>query len=442
MVPGIFKIGGDYSDLARSYERNVLAQRKAATEAFDKYFNENLKNIDPNAVRPQDRLAFDALLKKWKDFGIANKKAILSDPAAKRTHEEMFTNLSRLVQDSKDRIEAAKPLLNQLDDPQNKYRINYTKAFASIDANDQPLLIQDQSGNWVKNPNSIRLDFKQNYWKPEVIEKNKFFDAVSLGKDPVEVYGSLIPNDPKVNPRAAELMGRYEILQPKIVEYPKNSILEMAKEAEALVVRDPKYKDAFEAEYQTIPKREYDELNNLYQTYFPGQEIKGGLELAKAQAIKYAVGRRKEELIPVPDKDRLEKKRQAERAQDKRDADRKTGGSSVNVYDVIAGEVVPSDDYTGIINLSTNKIPAKLSLAMRGLGYKAGFGGVDVNVQNGKIISVAPAGFAGIGALNAPITRADILIGQQKAGKDIDWGSSTGGKQQTKKGSDPLGLGF
>lgn len=434
MVPGIFKIGGDYSDIARSYERNVQAERKAASEAFNKYFNEQLKNIDPNAVRPQDRTAFDALFNEWKTVGIANKKAILKDPAARRAHEEMFTNLSRFVQDSKGRVELAKPLLNQLDNPENKYRINFTKAFASIDANNQPLLIQDQSGRWVKNPNSIPLDFKQNYWNPEVIDKNKFFQTVALGKDPVEVYGSLVPNDPKVNPRAAELMSRYEILQPRIVEYPVASILDMAKEAEALFLRDPKYADAFTAEYQTIPKKDYDELNNLYQTYFPGQEIKGGRELAKAQAIKYAVGRRKEELVPVPDKDRLEKKRLSERAQDKRDADRRSdaGGVSVNVYDVI-DVGLPSADYTGTINLPNDKVPPKLLLAMRGLGYEPGFKGVDLVINNGTITSAAPAGFVSFGKPKAPIGREEILIGQQKAGAKINWGSKT---KKKKSGSE------
>lgn len=442
MTPGIFKIGGDYSDIASSYAKNVEARRKAASEAFDRYFNEQLKAIDPNAVRPQDRAAFDALYKEWKDVGIANKKAILSNPAAKRAHEDMFANLSRFVQDSKARTEGRKPLLSILDDKQNQYRINFPKAFAAMDAHDRPLKIQDASGKWIDNTpifddkgnlvsGSMAIDFKQNFWNPTPVDKTKFFNSVTLGRQPVKVIGDPIPNDPKVNPRAQSLLSRFEILQPEITEYPRETIIQMGKDAEALVLRSPEYEDGFNAELQTLSKKQYDELLATLQNYFPGEDIKTAAQLAKAQTIKYAVDQRKQENAVVPDKNRLEKRRLSERAQDRAERRRSGGdeGPSVNVYDVIYDDAGIPANYTGTYNLPRSKVPAKLRLAMGGIGYKPGFGGVDLEVQNGKIISAAPSGFSSFGNPTAPITRDEILIGQQKAGAKINWGKKKSGSE-------------
>jgi len=437
MVPGMFKVGGDYSDIASQYVKNfnyIQEKRKAADDAFDKYIQTQAGKVDQNAVRSQDREALDGMYKDWVSYGIKNKKRIVSDPAAKMEFENKGRSLSRFVEDSKNEEKKKSPL----PEVYRSGKVVREKAIEAIASHDQPLLIKEPTtGQWIQNPNRKSLDFTETIWNAKTPNIAEIVTKVGSGKKRIKIEGVPLQNDPKTA-EGRDRLNRYKMLRPIKEQYTPQSVKEIGDLTADYALSDESIKNGFDFEYENIKsKPEYDALNNAYKRYYgKDQNISDGLSYARAKGVLFAeqAGDMYEE--EIEDTQRLDARSQARKAQSEARADARSGGvPSVNVFDVI-DVGLPDPSYTGTLNLPNNKVPAKLRLAMKGIGYEPGFNGVDILVENGQIIGVAPAGFAGgLTKANAPITREEILIGQQKAGQKIDWGKKS-------KSKDRLGLGF
>lgn len=440
MVPGMFKVGGDYSDIASQYVKNfnyIQEKRRAADDAFDKYIQTQTKTVDPNALRSVDREAFDQMYKDWVGYGVKNKKRIVSDPNAKMEFENMGRSLSRFVEDSKEQEKMKAPL------PEiwKSGKVVREKAIERVASHDGPLLIKEPTtGRLIQNPNRKSLDFTETIWNAKTPNIAEIVNKVGSGKKMNEITGAALPNDPNTA-EGQWRIANYKVLRPVKKEYTTESIKEIGDLTAEYALSDESIKNGFDFEYENIKlKPEYDALNSVYKRYYGvNQNISDGLSLARAKGALFAEKAGDVSNVEANDEARILQRQANQRAASESRADRRASGTpSVNVFDVI-DVGLPDPSYTGTFNLPTNKVPAKLTLAMQGLGYQPGFNGVDLQVENGKIVSAAPAGFVGFGKKSAPITREEILIGQQKAGQKIDWGkkSNSGGGSK-----DRLGLGF
>ena len=437
MVPGMFKVGGDYSDIASQYVKNfnyIQEKRRAADDAFDKYIQTQTKTVDPNALRSVDREAFDQMYKDWVGYGVKNKKRIVSDPNAKMEFENMGRSLSRFVEDSKEQEKMKAPLPEMW----KSGKVVREKAIERIASHDGPLLIKEPTtGRLIKNPNRKSLDFTETIWNAKTPNIAEIVNKVGSGKKMNEITGAALPNDPNTA-EGQWRIANYKVLRPVKKEYTTESIKEIGDLTAEYALSDESIKNGFDFEYENIKlKPEYDALNSVYKRYYGvNQNISDGLSLARAKGALFAEKAGDVSNVEANDEARILQRQANQRAASESRADRRASGTpSVNVFDVI-DVGLPDPSYTGTLNLPNNKVPAKLRLAMKGIGYEPGFNGVDILVENGKIIGAAPAGFAGgLTKANAPITREEILIGQQKAGQKIDWGKKS-------KSKDRLGLGF
>jgi hypothetical protein len=448
MVPGMFKVGGDYSDIASQYVKNfnyIQEKRRAADDAFDKYIQTQTKTVDPNAVRSVDREAFDQMYKDWVGYGVKNKKRIVSDPNAKMEFENMGRSLSRFVEDSKEQEKKKSPL----SDAWRSGKVVREKAIEAIASHDQPLLIREPTtGQLIANPNRKSLDFTETIWNAKTPNIAEIVTKVGSGKKRIKIEGVPLQNDPNTV-EGRDRLNRYKMLRPIKEQYTPQSVKEIGDLSADYALSDESIKNGFDFEYENIKsKPEYDALNNAYKRYYgKDQNISDGLSYARAKGVLFAekAGDMYEE--EIEDTQRLDARSQARKAQSEARADARSrarsGGTpmpTTNVFDVISttyaggkiekGKVldVNGKPVTGVITLRSGEVPAELAVPMKSIGMEVGKSNL-VKVKDGVIQSIKP------GRLGE-VSRSMILVGQQKfdterKGEGYKWGET-----------DTLDLGF
>lgn len=456
MVPGMFKVGGDYSDIAAQSVKNfnyIQEKRKAADNAFDKYIETQSKTVDPNAVRPVDREAFDTMYKDWINYGIKNKKRIVSgDPAAKMESDAMLRGLSRFVDDSKTEL---KKELVQLPEVWKSGKVVRVKGIEATEAASRPMLIKDPTtGKLIPNPQRKSLDFTEPIWNAKTPNVSEIVNKIGTGKKRIKIEGVPLQNDPNTV-EGRDRLNRYKTLRPIREEYTPQSIKEIGDLTAEYALSDESIKNGFDFEYENIKSQpEFDALNNAYKRYYgKDNNIFDGLSLAKAKGVLSAEksGDMYEE--EIDDTPRIMKKRESERAASEAKADRRAaarGGKgtpmpTTNVFDVISttysggkiekGSVLDANGkpVNGVITLTSGEVPAQLAVPMKSLGIEVGRTNL-VKVKDGKIVSIKP-GRAG------EIDRSMILVGQQKfdterKGEGYRWD----GGNEAVDANDPFGV--
>lgn len=449
MVPGMFKVGGDYSDIASQYVKNfnyIQEKRRAADDAFDKYIQTQTKTVDPNALRSVDREAFDQMYKDWVGYGVKNKKRIVSDPNAKMEFENMGRSLSRFVEDSKEQEKKKSPL----SDAWRSGKVVREKAIGAIASHDQPLLIKEPTtSRLIQNPNRKSLDFTETIWNAKTPNIAEIVNKVGSGKKMNEITGAALPNDPNTA-EGQWRIANYKVLRPVKKEYTTESIKEIGDLTAEYALSDESIKNGFDFEYENIKlKPEYKALNDVYKRYYGiNQNISDGLSLARAKGALFAENAGDVSNVEANDEARILQRRATEKAKSEARADRRSRSSgtpmpTTNVFDVISttyaggkiekGKVldVNGKPVTGVITLTSGEVPAELAVPMKSIGMEVGRSNL-VKVKNGVIQSIKP------GRLGE-VSRSMILVGQQKfdterKGEGYKWGE--------QGSTDTLDLGF
>jgi hypothetical protein len=425
----------DAEPLMRTYAL-IEKKREAMNQAFDKYLESQAKNVNLNEIRKQDREAFQDMYDELKSAGIANKKRILNDRQARLEYEQGWNMLSNFASQSKEEEKAKQPYLSKLASRDGREQFNMERFGKALASHDLPMFTKDQSGAYVSNPSRKSLDMMGDYFDPKPIKFPELFSNWSKNKERIELKGGYVKNDPNT-PEGRDLIKREKIKQTVTKGFTPVAIKEIGVNAFEDVKSNEPVLSFYEREYQNIKNtQELLDLDVTLKKYFPNETINSAPLLAKAKALKAAEEASDTYFDIVTDDEAQLSRRKRERAEDRSSSG--GGTPDVNVFDVIDVNL-PNPSYSGSLKVPTNKVPAKLLLAMKGLGYSSGFSGVEFQVQNGKIMSVSPAGFTSFGKPSAPITRDEILIGQQKAGTKIDWGGSKSTKVNKK---DRLDLGL
>jgi hypothetical protein len=460
MVPGMFKWGGDLSDIAYRWEKGqdaIRQRKKAADDAFDKYLKDQSK-VSGEGIRTQDREAFQGIYDDLVKYGIENKKLINSNPSAKMEFENRWKSLSRFAEDSKAKEKKKEPLNSTLLDPNKRDQIVYDDVIDAIDKHDQPLLIKDKTGAWVKNPNQVDIDYTKDYFQPKPIDVPGLMQKWAYGKKPSETKGMPLKNDPNT-PEGRNRMAREVVVQPITIGYSDKSIKEIGQVAEQSILLDASLNTRFKRELQNLGKPEnakrYKELSAVLDSKFPGETIDSPAKVAKAIALEAAInaGEVKEEEIEDKEARLVRQKREKSQAQaraDQRAKMRASVGELTNPFDRInatftGGSVkngVVTDasgkPFTGEIELKENQIPPYLRVGLAGLSLKAGAKN-KFTVKDGVIQDMTPGrSMTNMFATPPKITRDDINAGIELKLPSAKRGVFGGGGE----GDNPLELEF
>lgn len=438
MVPGMFTIGGDYGNVASSYMRNldlIQKRKQAADEAIDKWVGEQTKGLDPNAVRKQDREAFDNMYKDFVSYGIQNKKEIAKNPAARFDFQNRAKELFRFVEDSKNAAKEPEKAVGWLSDPEKRNKVNREAVIGAISAHEQPLKVKDPyTGTWVDNLVRRKIDYTKNYWNVAPPDTNKLFNDVSLGKKTIETKGAYIPNDPN-SPEGRARIANEKILRNVVSSYTPESIKEIGVNAYDVVSLNPELNDSYKNALENIKSTdEFKAYQDVLNEYFPGQQITDGASFAKAIALKKAKEREDVYTEEVTDESAQLRRRRAERARSEARADARAAravaeGEMDNVLDVISTEYsgsggkffgkakggkitngvvtdIQGNLVNGTIVLTKQEIPAQVAAAMKSAGFELQNVN-NVEVVDGRIQSIQPKG-------SPKVDRNMIYIGQKK----------------------------
>jgi hypothetical protein len=432
MVPGMFKWGGDLSDIAYRWEKGqdaIRQRKKAADAAFDKYLKEQERTASDEGIREKDREAFKGIYNDLVKYGVENKKLINSDPSVKADFERRWKSLSYFAEDSKAAKEKAKPLADIL---QNKRdQIVEKDVIDAIDAHEQPLLVKDKTGAWVKNPNRIEIDYKKDYFNPKPIDVPALMQKWTYGKKPIQTKGITLENDPNT-PEGRDRISREVVIQPIEISYSPETIKEIGQNAEQSILLDAGLATRFKKELDNLGKTEnkkrYLELSAVLNDKFPGETIDSPQKLAKAMALEEAIKAKEIQKPEITDKKAELARRDRERKQaqvqaNKRAKMRASVGELTNPFDRInatftGGSVkngVVTDasgkPFTGEIELKENQIPPYLRVGLSGLSLKAGAKN-KFTVKDGVIQDMTPGrSMTNMFATPPKITRDDISAG-------------------------------
>jgi len=463
MVPGMFTIGGDYGNVASSYMRNldlIQKRKQAADEAIDKWVGEQTKGLDQNAVRKQDREAFDNMYKDFVSYGIQNKKEIAKNPAARFDFQNRAKELFRFVEDSKNAAKEPEKAVGWLSDPEKRNKVNLEAVIGAISAHEQPLKVKDPyTGTWVDNLVRRKIDYTKNYWKVAPPDINKLFNEASQGKETFKEGLELIPNDP-TTPEGRARIANFKIQQKFKISYTPESIKEIGVNAYNIVNSNPDTNDSYKNALENIKSTDkFKAYQDVLSKYFPGEQITDGASYAKAMALMKAEEMEDTKPLDVDDKAAIKAARDKDRARsearaDARAAMRLAEQEMPHVFDVISGSFsgptgavekrgmfgtvrapggkiqngVVLDKFgkkvNGTIPLSKEEVPAELAVTMKAIGYEP----TEVNymkVVDGAIQSIKIEG-------GPELNRNLIKAGQKKfsgSGKNpkMDWGGDNYG---------------
>jgi hypothetical protein len=184
---GIYSLGAvqfNAQPLA-ALEGQLLAKRAAKEQALDdaleKYNQDKINRTTTTGMASNDLDAFTKMYKDIQSYYSQNKDRIARNPSLKYEYNNKWRNLENLVSESKGKVDEAKQpegLLYTSDFRQNG---NPDELIKDVHAHNEPLYIQDASGNLVRNPNRKRFEYNENIYFPKKMDYNKIFDEYSKG---------------------------------------------------------------------------------------------------------------------------------------------------------------------------------------------------------------------------------------------------------------------
>ena len=275
-------------NLYAQLEQKNEARRLAKQEAFDEYIRGLNTRINPAGKRTVDDPAFKYFYDKWQNFGLQNKDRLQKgDIAAQSEFNARYQDLINLVNESKQAEESKKPLVDILVDPSKRSKLS-ERVFPAISAHDQPLYVQDASGEYVRNTNRKQLDFSTNLFDPQ-FDFSKGFEGWAKGLQKEKNIGDIVSRDPVTG----------QVTRKYSEGFTAPQIKQIGENAARGVDDNSEIGNYYQHKFETLSNRDFDELNKDYQSVY-GAEINmpGGFKaqnyidspqkLAAAEAIRQA----------------------------------------------------------------------------------------------------------------------------------------------------------
>lgn len=282
-------------NLYAQLQQRQQAREAAKQEAFDTYIRGLNTKINPAGKRTVDDPAFQHFYKRWQDFGMQNKTALQKgDVPTQSEFNARYQDLLNLIQESKQAEDYKKPLVDILVDPNKRAQLS-ERVMPAIASHDEPLYIQDKSGEYIRNPNRRQLDFTSTLFNPQ-LDYAKQYEKWSKGYKMDEAAGDILRRDPITGTAIREYTSSFSPETKK----------QIAINAMNDVSADHKVGDYYQYRFEKLSDREFEELNKLYQQSFGKKNnLGGGIEvenyidspqkLAAAEALREASVTQKKE---------------------------------------------------------------------------------------------------------------------------------------------------
>jgi hypothetical protein len=248
----------------------LKAREQARDDAFDEYMrNLNLK-INPAGMRNQEREVFEEKLKNWQQKGIQNRDLIRNPRQdmgkAQMEFQADYQDLLNLAAESKTAAEGLKPFIEVATDPKKYNLLNKERAMGAVQSHDQPILIKDETGQYVRNPNFRPFSPSELEYYPEEIDYGKFWkdNFSEIKKSEVTERGEV---DPKTMTR----------VDTTTASYLPEDINQIAEKAVGLLETSPRFR-------MDVSKLNPKDYNDIYKKAF-GTDIQDEGDLAAAFAL-------------------------------------------------------------------------------------------------------------------------------------------------------------
>jgi hypothetical protein len=232
-------------------------------------------------MRVGDLPAFDSMRKKWQDFGIQNRDKIARDPQARSQFESMAQELMSFAEESKAEEAAKKPLIELLTKEEDRKKLR-PEVFTMISEHDKPLYITDENGNLVRDYNRKKINYASDLFKNPQFDFTKRFDTWKSDLKPDVV----VEFD---NPTTLKQTGT--VVFPKTERFNKESILQIARNAEKDISQDEDAKLYYRDRLAGTTQDEYIKLDQIHQKYFGtpiGKDENSPVRFAAAEAAAIA----------------------------------------------------------------------------------------------------------------------------------------------------------
>lgn len=262
-----------------------LKQREQArNDAFDEYMRNINMKINPAGMRYQDMPAFESGLKKMQDFGIQNREAIQNPRkdggVASMQFQQLYQQQLNRAASSKMASEGLKPFIEVNTDPKKARLLNKEKAMKAVQAHDQPQEIQDETGEFVPNPNFRPFNPSDLEFKNDPFDQNKFDKLFEkINRNEIEIKEDAI--DPNTMKQKVTKTSRFD-------QKAKDQIGEIAVTE---LHENPSFQDV-------VKSLNPDDYKDFYKKEF-GTEMKDEGDLAAAYALK----RRQDKIVEIEDKE-------------------------------------------------------------------------------------------------------------------------------------------
>jgi hypothetical protein len=295
--PGIYTGGTVVFDstptvnLYAQLQEQKQAKERAKQEAFDEYIRGLNTKINPAGKRNVDDPAFQYKLNKWQQFGMEHKdKLQKGDIAAQTEFGNLYQEIQNLLSESKQAEESKRPLVEILTDPNKRSKLS-ERVFGSISSHDEPLYIQDKSGEFIRNPNRKNINYADNMFNPQ-FDFLKNFEGLTKGMERGKTIGEVLRSDPK----SGQVIRAFE------ETFSPEQLNQIGINAGREAIDNPEAADYYEAKFKDLSEADFEKANKAYQSVFGKQSgdstsgktsvniVDSPQKLAAAEAIIQARG--------------------------------------------------------------------------------------------------------------------------------------------------------
>jgi hypothetical protein len=194
----------------------------------------------------------------------------------------MFSDAASFPQQSKQEELKKKPFMDLLADPDKRERVT-DKMMYDVTLHDQPLMIKDEDGNWVQNPNRKSFDITEETFNPKEFtteQWQKYYENIGKGINPNKnkIITQADPNDP------------YSNIVTTTTEYAPEQLKAIGDIAKDDYLKDNSLQYSFDKahpfkEYKQEHPEQFGTLNAIHKSVY-GTDIKDDADLHSAIVLQ------------------------------------------------------------------------------------------------------------------------------------------------------------
>lgn len=248
------------------FQAQQLAKKQAKEEALNKYFDDNLKSLNTEGIRPQDLVDPEGknrgIIDKiniWRQNWMQNKEGILRGGQPKMQSDVQLQDIRRQIAEAK----AAGSFFNEL---------GKARAKGDYNPDDDELHLLDKVTKPIYDPESKKADGTPYGWAdvapvvPEfdVKKQNEYWSAVTSGLKPGVVYDY---DKAKINKQTGQL------IVPAKEEYSPGQVKAMAERAGRLAMNDKSAKKYYKKILDSPESPEWRRLDEAYKSVFGADKM-------------------------------------------------------------------------------------------------------------------------------------------------------------------------